>query len=66
MLIGEGVVMVRVPVAVEVVTPAATNNISSTLVRKQLRENRSVKYLVSDGVAEYIAAEKLASYSQWQ
>ena len=52
--------------SVEIVTPAATNNISSTLVRKQLRENRSVKYLVPDAVAEYVAAEQLATYRQWQ
>lgn len=51
---------------VEIVTPAATNNISSTLVRKQLREGRSVKYLVTDSVAQYIAAERLETYSQWQ
>lgn len=51
---------------IEIVTPAATNNISSTLVRKQLRENHSVKYLVPDAVAEYVAAEQLATYSQWQ
>jgi nicotinic acid mononucleotide adenylyltransferase len=55
-----------VSVSVEIVTPAATNNISSTLVRKQLRENHSVKYLVPDAVAEYVAAEQLATYSQWQ
>ena len=58
----------RVPLrtAVEVVKAAAVNNISSTVVRKQLRENRSAKYLITDGVISYIQTHGVHELPQWR
>ena len=35
------------------------NNVSSTLVRRELAAGRSVKYLVADAVDDYIRAKGL-------
>ena len=34
-------------------------NISATFIRNLVQQNRSVKYLVADGVADYIRDKKL-------
>jgi nicotinic acid mononucleotide adenylyltransferase len=49
-----------------VVKAAAVNNISSTVVRKQLRENRSAKYLITDGVISYIQTHGVHELPQWR
>jgi len=42
------------------------NNISSTVVRNQLVNGRSIKYFVEDGVSDYIDKHNLAALPQWQ
>lgn len=48
-----------------VFTPSVQNNVSSTLVRQLLQQGKSVKYLVSDGAAEYIVGSDLPRYKAW-
>lgn len=45
--------------------PAVHNNISSTLVRNLLLSGRSLKYLVHEGVRNYIMEHDLASFKAW-
>ena len=42
------------------------NTISSTVVRTLLGQGRSIKYLVPDGVADYIFKHNLSALPQWQ
>jgi nicotinamide mononucleotide adenylyltransferase len=46
--------------------PTVVNNVSSTLVRKLLQAEKSIKYLVHEEVHEYIHVQNLASAPQWQ
>eukprot|EP00811_Abedinium_folium_P004771 NODE_14392_length_1111_cov_12.131098.p1 GENE.NODE_14392_length_1111_cov_12.131098~~NODE_14392_length_1111_cov_12.131098.p1 ORF type:complete len:322 (+),score=55.36 NODE_14392_length_1111_cov_12.131098:133-966(+) len=46
-------------------TPMVVNNISSTVIRKLLRENKSVKYLLHDHVQAYIYQHNLANSEAW-
>jgi len=50
----------------KVVHPIGGEGISSTLVRKLLSKGSSIKYLVHDGVVEYIRDNRLAEKKQWQ
>jgi len=49
-----------------VVVPPVENNISSTLIRKNLAENKSVKYIVHDAVIDYIYRQRLNELPNWQ
>eukprot|EP00811_Abedinium_folium_P035392 NODE_8188_length_1515_cov_16.369597.p1 GENE.NODE_8188_length_1515_cov_16.369597~~NODE_8188_length_1515_cov_16.369597.p1 ORF type:complete len:278 (+),score=25.44 NODE_8188_length_1515_cov_16.369597:82-915(+) len=46
-------------------SPVVVNNISSTVIRKLLREHKSVKYLVHDDVQAYIYQHDLANSEAW-
>jgi len=48
-----------------VFNPSVQNNVSSTLVRQQLQQGSSIKYLVSDGAMEYIEKNELSRYKAW-
>lgn len=65
-VIGEHEILHKNRHNIEVLTAAATNDISSTVIRKQLRAGKSVKYMVTDGVAKYIAENDLKNTPQWQ
>ena len=41
--------------------PGPALDISATAVRARVREGRSIRYLVPDGVADYIAKRRLYS-----
>merc|ERR1719221_1448184 len=46
---------------IEVFSSPVQNNISSTLIRKLLKENKSIMYLVTDGVRSYIKEHNIGA-----
>jgi nicotinate (nicotinamide) nucleotide adenylyltransferase len=44
---------------IDIVQPSVQNNVSSTLVRNRLKENKSVKYLIPDAVYDFIVENQL-------
>lgn len=51
---------------IHLVVPAVENNISSTLIRKSLGANKSIKYLVPDDVIDYMQEKRLQDLPNWQ
>lgn len=50
---------------VQFVTPHTMNTISSTNIRKLIREKKSIKYLVPDSVERYIRDHRLNELPEW-
>lgn len=51
---------------ITIVAPLVENTISSTIVRKCLQQDQSVKYLTPDSVIEYMKVHKLRDLPAWK
>ncbi len=65
-VIAEDEQLVRNRSNIEIVRPSVTNDVSSTVVRRLLKQKRSIKYLVPDLVCDYIQRHQLQNLPAWQ
>jgi nicotinate (nicotinamide) nucleotide adenylyltransferase len=64
-VISKDEILARYKDNIDLVVPSVENNISSTLIRKNLLASRSIKYLVPDDVINYIQLQRLQDHPAW-